>query len=53
MARRRSLLRQIQRDSYLVSRAAGDAHALERGPDAYVKRRARRYLTRSLFRLFR
>ncbi len=53
MARRRSILRQVQRASYLVSRAAGDAHAATRGPGSYLKRRARRSLTRSLFRLFR
>jgi hypothetical protein len=53
MARKRSFLRTVQRDSYLISRAAGDVRAAERGPGAYAKRRARRYVTRSLFRLFR
>ena len=53
MARKRSFLRQIQRDSYLVSRAAGDTRAAERGPSTYAKRRARRAVTRSIFRLFK
>lgn len=53
MARKRSFLRQLQRDSYLVSRAAGDAQAAERGPGVYAKRRVRRAVTRSIFRLFR
>lgn len=50
MARKRSLLKQIQRDAYLVQRAAGDASAASRGPGPYVRRRARRSLTRSFFR---
>lgn len=53
MARKKSLLSQIQRTSYLLSRDAGDAKAAERGPAVYAKRRARRALTRSIFRLFR
>ncbi|HVB28135.1 MAG TPA: hypothetical protein VNE21_09520 [Mycobacteriales bacterium] len=53
MAPTRSLLRKIQRDSYRISRASGDLHAAERGPEVYARRRARRYLTRTVFRLFR
>lgn len=51
MARRRSLLSQVARDSYLVSRAAGDAKAAERGPGAYAKRIVRRRLRRAIFQL--
>lgn len=53
MTRRRSLLSQVQRDSYLVSRTAGDLHAAERGPKPLAKRVARRYAIRELFRLGR
>lgn len=53
MARSKSLLRQVQRTSYLISRASGDAGAATRGPGTYLKRRARRTATRTLFRLFR
>lgn len=53
MARSKSIFRQIQRTSYLISRAAGDAGAATRGPGSYAKRRARRTVTRTLFRLFR
>lgn len=49
MARHRSLLSQIQRDSYLVSRSAGDLHAASRGPQTYARRRVRRMATRSVF----
>lgn len=49
----RSMLSQIQRSAYKVSRAAGDASAATRGPGAYLRRRVRRSATRSLFRLFR
>lgn len=49
----RSLLKQIQRDAHLVSRAAGDLDAARRGPRVLGKRLARRYLTRELFRLLR
>lgn len=45
--------RKIQRSSYKVSRAAGDLAALQRSPATFVKRRARRYATRSFWRLFR
>ncbi|MGH3627890.1 MAG: hypothetical protein ACRDRL_10685 [Sciscionella sp.] len=51
MARKRSFLKQLQRDSHLVSRTAGDLSAAQRG--TLAKRLVRRRLTRSLFRLFR
>jgi hypothetical protein len=47
----RSLLKQIQRDAYLISRTAGDASALQRG--VLPKRLIRRRATRGFFRLFR
>lgn len=53
MTHKRSFLSQLQRDSYLVSRAAGDAHAAERGPEPLVKRIVRRKVTRAAFRLFK
>lgn len=47
----RSQLRQVQRGAYLISRAAGDAAAWqEGGPRKYAKRRARRSITRAIFR---
>jgi len=49
----RSTLAQVQRDSYKVSRAAGDLNALSRGPLVYAKRIARRRATRTVFRLFK
>jgi hypothetical protein len=53
MARQRSALKQVQRDAYLVSRAAGDLSAASRGPGVYARRRVRRSLTREFFRLLR
>jgi len=53
MARQRSALRQIQRDAYLISRAAGDLDAARRGPDVLLRRLVRRDLTRTLFRVLR
>jgi len=47
----RSLLKQIQRDAYFVSRTAGDASALQRG--TLAKRLIRRRLTRGFFQLLR
>ncbi len=38
---------------YKGQRGIGDVQALTRSPSSYVKRRARRYVTRSLFNLFR
>ena len=53
MARHRSVLARTQRDADLVSRAAGDARALQTGGvSRYVKRRVRRSFTRRLFNLF-
>lgn len=46
-----SFLRDVQRISYLVSRAAGDADAARRGK--LGQRLARRYVTRTVFQLFR
>lgn len=55
MARQRSFLAQVQRDAYLVSRAAGDVRAIQRG--RYVRRVVRRRATRGFFaelaRIFR
>lgn len=51
MTRHRSPLRQIQRDSYLLSRTAGDVRAVKRG--RLAKRLLRRSLTRAVFRAFR
>ncbi len=45
-----SILKQIQRDAYLISRAAGDADAARRGPNVLAKRLIRRQITRSIFR---
>lgn len=53
MTRRRSPLTQLQRDSYLMSRAAGDARAAERGPVPLAKRLVRRQVTRAIFRALR
>ena len=53
MARQRSALRQIQRDAYLISRAAGDLDAARRGPGVLAKRLVRRDLTRAFFRVLR
>lgn len=44
-----SVLRKIQRDAYLVSRAAGDLNAAQRGPEVLAKRLIRRRATRSIF----
>lgn len=41
-----SLLRRLQRDSYLVSRTAGDLNAAQRGPGVLLKRVVRRQVTR-------
>lgn len=49
----KSMLGQIGKAAYLVSRDAGDVKAAERGPAAYAKRRVRRVLTRKLFGLLR
>lgn len=51
MARRRSLLSQVDRDAYLVSRTAGDLNAAKRGPGPLVKRIVRRHIRRAIFRL--
>jgi hypothetical protein len=53
MARSRSALKQVQRDAYLISRAAGDLSAARRGPATLGKRLVRRDLTRTLFRILR
>jgi hypothetical protein len=50
-ARKRSPLKQLQRDAYRVSRLAGDLDAASRGPAVYARRRIRRSLTRTAFRL--
>lgn len=42
------LLKQLQRNAYLVSRTAGDLDAAKRG--VLVKRVVRRRLTRAIFR---
>lgn len=48
-----NVFKRVQRQSYLVSRTAGDLAAAQRGPRPYVRRRVRRAATRSLFRLLR
>jgi hypothetical protein len=53
MARSRSALKQIQRDTHLISRTAGDLSAASRGPVPLARRLARRDLTRALFRILR
>lgn len=50
---RRSALKQVQRDAYLISRAAGDLSAARRGPAVLGRRLVRRDLTRTLFRVLR
>lgn len=52
MARRTGAptIRRIQRDAYLISRAAGDLNAAQRGPDVLVRRLVRRRLTRTIMR---
>ncbi len=47
MARKRSFLKQVQRDAHLLSRTAGDLSALQRG--RLGKRLIRRKATRSGF----
>lgn len=48
-----STARKIQRDSYKLSRAAGDLAALQSGgPAKLAKRVLRRKTTRALFNLF-
>lgn len=44
----RSFLKRIQRDAHLISRTAGDADALRRGPDVLAKRLIRREVTRTV-----
>lgn len=51
--RRRSAVTQVRRDLHLTERALGDAQAARRGPEALVRRVARRQIARALFRLFR
>lgn len=46
-------LRRVQRDTYLISRAAGDLNAARRGPDVLAKRLVRRHVTRALFTALR
>lgn len=53
IARKRSALSQLRRTLYLSQRGIGDAQAVVRGPGAYGRRRARRSIARSVFRLFR
>jgi len=53
MARRRSGIEQVRRDSYLLSRTLGDYQAAQRGPVPLGTRLARRSLTRTLFSLLR
>lgn len=48
-----SWLKRIQRDAYLVSRAAGDADAARRGPEVLAKRLIRRRITREAFSILR
>ncbi len=48
-----SLLRRVQRDSYLISRTAGDLNAARRGPDVLAKRLVRRRATRAIFAALR
>lgn len=50
---RRSLLSQVQRDSHLVSRTAGDLDAARRGPDVLARRLIRRQATRTIFSALR
>lgn len=50
MARRRSALSQFRRSLYVTQRTIGDYEALSRSPGRYVRRRARRSVTRSLMR---
>jgi len=51
-APKRSALSQLRRTAYFTQRGIGDAQAVVRGPGAYGRRRARRSITRSVFRLF-
>lgn len=53
MTGRRSWLSQLQRDSYLISRAAGDVRAAGRGPKPLARRLVRRSLTRAFFQALR
>jgi hypothetical protein len=53
MPRKRSGLEQFQRDTYLLSRTAGDVSAAERGPGVLAKRIIRRKATGGFFRLLR
>jgi hypothetical protein len=46
-------LERVRRALYFSQRTIGDAQALQRGPGHYVRRVARRTVTRSLFRLFK
>lgn len=41
--------KRVQRNAYLISRAAGDLDAAQRGPEILAKRLIRRSLTRTLF----
>jgi hypothetical protein len=50
MARRRDPWRRLARDAHMVSRAAGDISAAQRGMPVLAKRLVRRALTRALFR---
>ncbi|GAC1380011.1 MAG: hypothetical protein NVSMB4_09040 [Acidimicrobiales bacterium] len=52
-AKKRSEIEQVRRASYKLSRGLGDYQALTRSPTSYLKRRTRRYATRTLFSLFR
>lgn len=49
----RSALKRVQRDAYLISRAAGDLSAAQRGPVPLGRRLARRSLTRTVFAMIR
>jgi hypothetical protein len=53
MARKRSGIEQVRRDSYLLSRTLGDVEAARRGPAPLARRLARRDLTRAFFRFLR
>jgi len=53
MTRKRSALSQLRRTAYFAQRGIGDAQAVVRGPGGYGRRRARRSITRSVFRLFK
>lgn len=53
MARKRSGIEQVRRDSYLLSRTLGDFQAARRGPAVLGKRLVRRDLTRTFFRILR